>query len=418
MAKNIQAIRGMNDILPNETPIWRHVESVLYRVFSSYGYEEIRLPIVEHTELFVRTIGEVTDIVEKEMYTFLDKNGESLTLRPEGTASCVRAGIEHGLLHNQIQRFWYQGPMFRHERPQKGRYRQFHQAGIEVFGLTGPDIDVEVILLAARLWKILNISDKVSLEINTLGNHEERARYRDELVKYYTQHLSLLDADSQRRLHTNPLRILDSKNSVMLDLNSNAPKLLDYLASESRIHFDSICKLLDALTISYTVNPRLVRGLDYYCNTVFEWVTTELGSQGAVCAGGHYDGLVQEMGGQNTPAIGFAIGLERLVALVAETQKAVRFPDAYLVMLGDIAIDQGVIVSESLRDALPELRLMLNCNGGDLGKQLKRADKSGAKVAIIIDESDIVKIKYLREQKEQEILKLNDLTEFFTNLIL
>ncbi|OGT06464.1 MAG: histidine--tRNA ligase [Gammaproteobacteria bacterium GWE2_37_16] len=406
MKKNLQAIRGMNDILPNEISVWQHVENILREVLLNYGYQEIRTPIVESTELFVRTIGEVTDIVEKEMYTFLDRNGESLTLRPEGTASCVRAGIEHGLLHNQIQRFWYQGAMFRHERPQKGRYRQFHQCGIEVFGLKGPDIDIEILLLAARLWRRLGISNKVTLQINTLGNSACRARYREALVTYFEENLNLLDVDSERRLHTNPLRILDSKNPAMQDLIACAPKLLDFLDEESQAHFSGLRYLLDVAQVAYTINPRLVRGLDYYGLTVFEWVTTELGSQGAICAGGHYDGLVEELGGQATPAIGFAIGLERLVALVSQVSEFENNPDAYLVMLGDEALAAGLVLAENLRNAQPQLKLIMNCNGGNFGQQLKRADKIGARLALIIGEDEVktktVTVKYLREDRQQE----------------
>jgi len=411
MAKKLQAVRGMNDILPSETACWQRVEKVIRDVFNSYGYQEIRLPILESTELFVRTIGEVTDIVEKEMYTFLDRNGESLTLRPEGTAGCVRAGIEHGLLHNQIQRFWYQGAMFRHERPQKGRYRQFHQAGIEVFGLKGPDIDAEILLIAARLWRRLNIADQVSLQINTLGNALERANYRTELVKYLEQNINALDADSQKRLHTNPLRVLDSKNPDLQNLLHNAPKLLDHLGSESRAHFTRLCELLDAASLRYTINPRLVRGLDYYCQTVFEWVTTELGSQGAICAGGHYDGLVQELGGQGTPAIGYAIGLERLVALASEAANFTALPHIYLIMPDDLAVTKGLELAETLRDAVPNLKLMVNCGGGDISKQLKRADKSGANLVIIVGENDTVTVKFLREQRESKVVSYTDLRE-------
>jgi histidyl-tRNA synthetase len=415
MAQNLQAIRGMNDILPNETPYWRHVEQILRTVATSYGYQEIRTPIIEHTELFVRSIGEVTDIVEKEMYTFLDRNNESLTLRPEGTASCVRAGLEHGLLHNQIQRLWYQGQMFRHERPQKGRYRQFHQFGVEVFGLLGPDIDVEVLLLAARFFRLLGIANKVELQINSLGNIESRARYRQELVAYFNKNFASLDADSQRRLSLNPLRILDSKNPALQSLIAEAPRLIDYLDDVSKQHFSKLCSLLDAVKLPYVINPRLVRGLDYYGLTVFEWVTNELGSQNAVCAGGHYDGLVAELGGKGTPAIGFAIGLERLIDLVAKEQKIENVPDAYLVMVGDSALEKGLVLAENLRTALPSLNLILNCAGGNFTQQLKRADKSGAKVALILGENELqsnkITVKNLRGEEQQKTLSMAEVVE-------
>ncbi|MFA6409822.1 MAG: histidine--tRNA ligase [Gammaproteobacteria bacterium] len=411
MAKKLQAIRGMNDILPNETPHWQHLESILQNLMASYGYQEVRSPILESTELFVRTIGEVTDIVSKEMYTFEDRNGDSLTLRPEGTASCVRLGLEHGLLHNQTQRLWYMGPMFRHERPQKGRYRQFHQFGIEVFGLPGPDIDIEVLLLAARLWRLLGIENKVRLEINTLGTSACRARYREALVAYLQDNISQLDEDSQKRLTTNPLRILDSKNPALKDLILGAPKLLDYLDDNAREHFSRLKAMLDGLGIKYIVNPNLVRGLDYYCHTVFEWVTDELGAQGAICAGGHYDNLVAELGGQSTPAIGFAIGLERLLALVSENWKLEAAPHVYLLMLGEDAEVSGFELAEELRDAIPTLRLLTNCNGGDFAKQMKRADKSGAKLALVLDKATVV-VKYLRQNKPEETLKRADLVNF------
>lgn len=416
MAKKLQAIRGMNDVLPSDTPHWQRLESILQNLMISYGYQEVRSPLLEPTELFVRTIGEVTDIVSKEMYTFEDRNGDSLTLRPEGTASCVRLGLEHGLLHNQTQRLWYMGPMFRHERPQKGRYRQFHQFGVEVFGLPGPDIDVEVLLLAARLWRLLGIENKVRLEINTLGTMACRARYREALVVYLQENPDQLDEDSKKRLNTNPLRILDSKNPALKNLISGAPKLLDYLNDSAREHFSRLKSMLDGLGIKYLVNPNLVRGLDYYCNTVFEWVTDELGSQGAICAGGHYDNLVAELGGQSTPAIGFAIGLERLLALVVENWKLEVVLHVYLVMLGEEAEIAGFNLAEELHDVLPALRLLSNCSGGDLGKQLKRADKSGAKLALILDKSKLdincVTVKYLRENKSEITLQIGGIEKF------
>jgi histidyl-tRNA synthetase len=316
MAKNIQAIRGMHDILPEQTPIWQFVEQNLRDVLAAYGYSEIRLPIVEKTELFKRSIGEVTDIVEKEMYTFDDRNGDSLTLRPEGTAGCLRAGLEHGLLHNQTHRIWYYGPMFRHERPQKGRYRQFTQLGVETYGIASADIDAELITLSHRLWKKLGLSEQLELQINSLGTSEERLVYREKLVEYFNQQPELLDEDSQRRLISNPLRILDTKNPAMKELVENAPSLRDFLGAESKAHFTKLTDTLDALEIPYTINQRLVRGLDYYSKTVFEWVTTALGAQGTVCAGGRYDGLIEQLGGRANHAVGFAMGIERLVLLI------------------------------------------------------------------------------------------------------
>lgn len=407
MTTSVQAIRGMNDILPNEIPYWQKLESILRKLLSSYGYQEIRTPHVESTQLFLRTIGEATDIVEKEMYTFFDKNNESLTLRPEGTASCVRAGIEHGLLHNQIQRLFYLGSMFRHERPQKGRYREFHQCGVEVFGLKGPDIDVEILLLAARLWRILGIDQEVTLEINTLGLPETRLAYREVLVEYFNKNSAALDEDSGRRLITNPLRILDSKNPAMQELIENAPKLYDYLDDQSKAHFDGVKELLDRASLKYKVNPRLVRGLDYYCLTVFEWVTEALGSQGAICAGGHYDGLVAELGGQPTPALGFAIGLERLLALFSKNFELKIASDAYLVLLGKRAEAHGLNLAEKLRDALPGLRLVMNCGGGHLGQQLKRADKNGASFALILGDAEldanVVSVKDLKSGVQNNV---------------
>jgi histidyl-tRNA synthetase len=314
--QTINAIRGMHDILPEQTPLWQKTEQIIREVLNSYSYQEIRLPIVEKTELFKRSIGEVTDIVEKEMYTFDDRNGDSLTLRPEGTAGCLRACLEHGLLHGQTHRLWYLGQMFRHERPQKGRYRQFYQLGVETYGMATPDIDAEVILLSDRLWKRLGIRDKVTLELNSLGTVAERAAYREKLVEYFKAHFDALDEDSKRRLETNPLRILDTKNPAMQDLVKNAPELMDYLGEDSRAHFDTLKAHLDSLKVSYQINTRLVRGLDYYGKTVFEWVTTELGSQGTICAGGRYDGLIEQLGGKENYAIGFALGMERLLALV------------------------------------------------------------------------------------------------------
>jgi len=418
LGKNIQAIRGMHDILPERSSLWQHVEGVIKRGFLCYGYREIRPPILEKTELFSRSIGEVTDIVEKEMYTFEDRNGDSLTLRPECTASCVRAGIENGLLHNQIQKLWYSGPMFRHERPQKGRYRQFYQMGAEVFGLEGPDIDAELILMSARIWKDLGIDDIVHLELNSLGTTEERAAYREELVAYLSQHQDRLDEDSRRRLSSNPLRILDSKNPEMRDIIAGAPNLYDSLGEASRAHFTELRQLLDAAGIRYTINPRLVRGLDYYCNTVFEWVTEALGAQGTVCAGGRYDGLVEQLGGKWTPGVGFAMGLERLILLVEERQTVAdgQAPHLYLITAGAQAQTHGFLIAESLRDSLPGLRIMTHCGGGGFKSQFKRADRSGARWAVVLGEEEIANqtmgIKDLRGELAQQSIPQSDLAAF------
>ncbi|HEY0211275.1 histidine--tRNA ligase [Acerihabitans sp.] len=392
MAKNIQAIRGMNDYLPEDTAVWQRIEGQLKHVLAGYGYSEIRLPIVEQTPLFKRAIGEVTDVVEKEMYTFEDRNGESLTLRPEGTAGCVRAGIEHGLLYNQEQRLWYIGPMFRYERPQKGRYRQFHQLGVEVFGLTGPDIDAELILLTARWWRALGIDGHVALELNSIGSLEARARYREALVAFLERHQDALDDDCRRRMHTNPLRVLDSKNAGIQALLNDAPVLTDYLDDESREHFNGLCELLARAGIPYTVNPRLVRGLDYYNRTVFEWVTTSLGAQGTVCAGGRYDGLVEQLGGRAAPAVGFAMGLERLVLLVREVNPHYQprpVVDVYLISSGNGTQGAAMALAEQIRDALPDLRLMTNYGGGNFKKQFGRADKWGARLALVLGEDEV-----------------------------
>jgi len=410
VAKNIQAIRGMNDYLPEETALWQRIEGTLKQVLGSYGYSEIRLPIVEQTPLFKRAIGEVTDVVEKEMYTFEDRNGESLTLRPEGTAGCVRAGIEHGLLYNQEQRLWYIGPMFRYERPQKGRYRQFHQLGAEVFGLQGPDIDAELILLTARWWKALGIAEHVKLELNSIGSLEARANYRDALVAFLEQHVEVLDEDCKRRMYSNPLRVLDSKNPEVQALLNDAPRLSEYLDEESRAHFAGLCELLAQAGIPYTVNERLVRGLDYYNRTVFEWVTTSLGAQGTVCAGGRYDGLVEQLGGRATPAVGFAMGLERLVLLVQAVNPEFKAPsaiDVYVISSGAGTQSAAMRLAEQVRDAAPQLKLMTNYGGGNFKKQITRADKWGARIALILGESEVaeqqVVVKDLRSG-EQETL--------------
>ena len=418
MAKNIQAIRGMHDLLPDQIGLWQRLEDGTRQVLESYGYREIRTPLVEVTELFKRSIGEVTDIVEKEMYTFPDRNGDSLSLRPEGTASCVRAAIEHGLL-DQPRRLWYRGPMYRHERPQKGRYRQFHQIGVEVFGLEGPDIDQEVVFLTHRLWRTLGLAG-LRLEVNSLGEAEERATYRTELVAYLEAHHCHLDEDSRRRLLTNPLRVLDSKNPELREVIAGAPVLLDHLGEASRQHFAAFCAGLDAAGIPYQVNPRLVRGLDYYNLTVFEWITDDLGAQGTVCAGGRYDGLVAQLGGRPTPAVGFAMGLERLVALLenAAPNPLATLPslDAYLVAVGDAAQVAAAALAERLRDLAPDLRLQCHCGGGSFKSQFKKADRSGAHFALILGEGELARgvlgVKPLRVEGEQRELPLDELGPF------
>lgn len=417
MIKSFQAVKGMNDCLPESSPTWQYLESCLRRITANYGYAEIRMPIVESTQLFCRSIGEVTDIVEKEMYTFTDKGEESLTLRPEGTASCVRAGIEHGLLYNQQQRLWYMGPMFRRERPQKGRYRQFYQFGAETFGLAGPDIDAELILLSARLWQELGFSDQVELQINSLGSNQAREQYKQVLIAYFEENIQQLDEDSLRRLKSNPLRILDTKNSAMRSLIENAPKLTEHLDDESATHFSGLCKKLEMLGIDYKINPKLVRGLDYYNRTVFEWVTNSLGAQGTICAGGRYDGLVEQLGGQATPACGFAMGLERIILLL-EQQKGFKNKlsetiDVYLCMLGEAAESEGFKLAEILRDKQSDIKLQMHCGGGNLKKQLKRADKAAAKIALIIGEDEAnnqtVTIKFLLNQQEQMTISQQEL---------
>ncbi|MFO7705403.1 MAG: histidine--tRNA ligase [Halopseudomonas sp.] len=415
--KTLQAVRGMNDILPADAALWQYFERCVAQLLGSYGYQQIRLPIVESTELFKRTIGEVTDIVEKEMYTFDDRNGDSLTLRPEGTAGCVRAMLEHGLLGGGVShKVWYNGPMFRHERPQKGRYRQFNQIGVETFNLGGPDIDAELILLNWRLWKQLGLQDVVSLQLNSLGSSADRVRYREALVGYLRERYEQLDEDSQRRLETNPLRVLDSKNQNTQALLSEAPKLADYLNDEAREHFAGLCALLDAAGLPYEINPRLVRGLDYYGLTVFEWVTDQLGSQGTVCAGGRYDGLVAQLGGKPAPAVGFAMGIERLLLLIQTLDlvpaELARQVDVYLVTLGEGADKAGFRLAEQLRDALPGVRLVVHCGGGSFKSQFKKADKSGALFALILGEDEVaaqrVGIKPLRGEGEQENIAWQD----------
>jgi histidyl-tRNA synthetase len=410
MPERLQAIRGMHDVLPERAPVWQHLEDRARAVIEGYGYRELRTPLVEPVELFKRSIGEVTDIVEKEMYAFDDRGGDRLALRPEGTASCVRAAIEHGLL-DQPQRIWYRGPMFRRERPQRGRYRQFHQIGVEVLGLAGPDIDIEVITMTRRLWQALGLSD-LRLELNSLGDGDERARYRADLVAHLRAHESALDDDSRRRLDTNPLRVLDSKNPALAPVIAAAPSLLDYLGDASRTHFEALCAGLDAAGIGYAVNPRLVRGLDYYNRTVFEWITDALGTQGTVCAGGRYDGLVAQLGGRDTPAVGFALGIERLLDLL-DTSAIDTGPDAYLVTLGDAAAAAAPGIAERLRDAVPGLRLLMHCGGGGFKNQFKKADKSGAPLALILGDEEVaqgtVGCKPLRGAGEQRSLSFDDL---------
>jgi len=419
MSKTLQAIRGMNDILPDAAPVWQHFEQIVRDWLRAYGYREIRMPMVEQTTLFKRAIGEVTDIVEKEMYTWTDAlNNESLTLRPEGTASCVRAVLEHNLLFGSPQRLFYSGPMFRHERPQKGRYRQFHQVGIESLGYAGPDMDAEHILMSARLWKQLGLSG-IELQINTLGTSEDRARHRTRLIHYLESQQEILDEDAKRRLHTNPLRILDSKNPALQDLIAAAPKLLDDLDEVSLKHFEELQSLLRAAGVSYRINPRLVRGLDYYNFTVFEWVTDQLGSQGTVCAGGRYDGLVEQLGGKPAPACGFAMGVERLLALM-EAQGRVpvkEVPDIYLAHFGAPVQTYALTVAEQLRDA--GLQVVLHCGGGSFKSQMKKADASGARFALLIGEdemdADVVSLKALRTQAEQVSVPLTQVISLVRN---
>ncbi len=421
----IQAIRGMHDILPEQSPYWQWLENKARQVLSAYGYQEIRLPIVEKTELFKRSIGEVTDIVEKEMYTFDDRNGDSLTLRPEGTAGCLRACLEHGLLHNQSHRLWYYGPMFRHERPQKGRYRQFYQLGVETYGMPGPDVDAEMILLTDRLWKKLGIRDKVELQLNSLGTTEERTAYRSTLVTYFKQHIDVLDEDSLRRLETNPLRILDSKNPDMQAMLQAAPVLLEHLGEDSLNHFNSLKSTLDDLGIEYQLNTRLVRGLDYYGKTVFEWVTDELGAQGTICAGGRYDGLIEQLGGKANHAIGFAMGMERILALVELLDDVAVEPnvDVYMIRVGEAAEKAGIALAEQIRDNIDGLKLQVNCGGGSFKSQFKKADKSGAAYAIILGDDEAqngkAALKSLRIEQEQVTLThgelMQNLHDWYTN---
>ena len=426
MAKNnqsVQAVRGMHDILPEQSPQWQYAEKIIREVLASYCYQEIRLPIVEKTELFKRSIGEVTDIVEKEMYTFEDRNKDSLTLRPEGTAGCLRACLEHGLLHNQVHRLWYSGPMFRHERPQKGRYRQFYQLGVETYGMPGPEIDVEIILLTERLWKRLGIRDKVRLELNTLGTTEERLVYREKLVAYFKQHIELLDEDSLRRLETNPLRILDSKNKALKQVIENAPELMNYLQEESCNHFETLKNTLDFLGVEYEINTRLVRGLDYYGKTVFEWITDDLGAQGTVCAGGRYDSLVEQLGGKENYAVGFAMGMERLLLLLEQLDNLPipRSVDVYMILVGQKAKIEGMQLAEKIRNQIEGIKIQVNYGGGSFKSQFKKADKSGAEYAIILGDDEVsrgeVGLKPLRIDQAQQNLTQKELFEILTETI-
>lgn len=419
MTQQIQAIRGMNDILPQYADLWAFFEQTIQEWLGAYGYQSIRMPIVEQTSLFKRAIGEVTDIVEKEMYTFTDAlNGDSLTLRPEGTASCVRAVLQHNLLYNAPQRLWYMGPMFRHERPQKGRYRQFHQVGVESLGYAGPDMDAEHILMTARLWRLLGL-DGISLQINTLGTGEDRARHRKKLIHYLERHQDILDEEAKRRLHTNPLRVLDSKNPAMQAMIEAAPKLLDDLDEASLKHFESLQVMLRNAGVAYEINPRLVRGLDYYNFTVFEWVTDRLGAQGTVCAGGRYDGLIEQVGGKPAPACGFAMGVERLLALLEDGgfQAPRRVPDAYLLHVGEAADQMAMTAAEKLRDR--GLDVILHCGGGSFKSQMKKADASGARYALIIGDDEAaageVSVKPLRELAEQARMTLEQAAELLNN---
>ena len=424
MALNVQAVRGMNDLLPEDTSVWQQVETVLRQTLSSFGYSEVRMPVVEHTNLFCRAIGEVTDVVEKEMYTFEDRSGEMLSLRPEGTAGCVRCALEHNLIYNQEQRLWYMGPMFRHERPQKGRYRQFHQTGVEVFGLKGPDIDAELIIMTYELWKRFGIQDQVKLQLNSLGSAQERAAYRESLVKFLEAHFDELDEDSKRRTHTNPLRVLDTKDEKVGELLKSAPKLADHFGEETKAHFAKLRALLDAEGIAYEINPRLVRGLDYYNLTVFEWVTDALGAQGTVCGGGRYDGLVEQLGGSPTCAVGFGLGMERLILLLQTLGKITprNSVDVYVLGSGDDIELHEAKTASFLRKALPGVRIMTHCGGGNFKRQFKRADKTGARAAVILGNDEIargsVTIKDLRNKDSvQSEYALDDAPEALRKIL-
>lgn len=417
MAEQIKVIRGMHDTLPASMPVWHFVESTVINILNSYGYEEIRTPILEKTELFMHSIGETSDIVTKEMYTFEDRNGDLLTMRPEGTASCVRAIIENGLVQSKHNRLWYYGPMFRHERPQKGRLRQFHQIGVEAFGLPGPDIDAEIIMMCARIWKNLGLTG-LKLEINSLGSSDARLAYREKLIEYFSDNKDALDQDSLVRLDKNPMRILDSKNPELEKLIQSAPQMADTLDEESKEHFELLQNILDSVNISYTINPRMVRGLDYYNRTVFEWVTDQLGAQSAVCAGGRYDGMIQHFGGPPTPGIGFGMGLERLTILLEESNRddiPAQTADIYFVIATDEGIPTAMSLAEKLRDQLPGIRLITHCGGGNFKKQFKKADRSGAQIALILGKDELEKqtvgIKSLRTESEQQEVSWLELVE-------
>ncbi|KTD41376.1 histidine--tRNA ligase [Legionella parisiensis] len=424
MTERIQAIRGMNDILPEAMVFWRSIEQIFVSVLSSYGYQEIRFPLIESTQLFKRTIGEVTDIVEKEMYTFNDLNGDSITLRPEGTAGCVRACLQNGLLHNQQQKLWYMGPMFRHERPQKGRYRQFNQLGVEAFGMQGALVELELISLCRKFWEQLGFADFVQLQVNTLGELTERHDYKKTLVEYLTDHENQLDEDSKRRLTRNPLRILDSKNPEMQQLLANAPKLIDVLGEKSRAHFQSFCDGLDALKVPYVINPVLVRGLDYYGHTVFEWVTDKLGSQSTVCAGGRYDILIEQLGGNPTPAVGFALGIERIYLLMETLnllQQESKKNALYLIATNEQAVIRGLVISEWIRKAYPKIEVSVNTAGGSFKSQFKKADKSGARLALVLGEDELaneqISIKDLRNEAEQITVDQNMINQVLKDFL-
>lgn len=421
MSQAIKALRGMHDILPEQMPIWHHLEKICASLSHRYGFEEIRPPILESTTLFKRSIGDVTDIVEKEMYTFADRNGDSLSLRPEGTACCVRAGIQNNLLYNQVRRLWYYGPMYRHERPQKGRYRQFYQWGVEAFGMHSPTMDIELIAMSARLWRELSLLDQVTLQINTLGTSDERAQYRLTLIEYLQAHIDDLDDDSKKRLSSNPLRILDSKNPQTQTIVSAAPTLMSCLGDDSLAHFKMVCDGLGALGITYTVNPCLVRGLDYYQHTVFEWVSDALGAQGTVCAGGRYDGLVQMLGGKDTPAVGFAMGMERVVLLLTAASQWSDYPDIYLIAQSDALQSELLVLAEKIRDTNDSFKIMIDHKGGSLKNQLKRADKSNARWVILVDKewaaNGVIQLKSMNKRTEQKIFNLVELFSFFKNQI-
>ncbi|MBK8675491.1 MAG: histidine--tRNA ligase [Cellvibrionales bacterium] len=418
----IQSIRGMNDLLPHESHVWQFIESTVADVLHGYGYREIRFPILEQTALFKRAIGEVTDIVEKEMYTFEDRNGDSLTLRPEGTASCVRACEQNGLLYNQTQKLWYMGPMFRHERPQKGRLRQFHQIGVEAFGFDGPDIDAEMLLLTARLWRELGLENLVSLQLNSLGSNAARAAYRAALVAYLENYVAELDVDSQRRLHSNPLRILDSKDENTQKILCDAPQMQSYLDDVSRRHFDVLCNALTRAGVVFELNSRLVRGLDYYNATVFEWVTSALGAQGTVCAGGRYDGLVEQLGGKPTPAFGFAMGVERLALLLESAREVPAMQPDVFIIFSEEAMADALLLAENCRNALPHAAVILNTGGGSFKNQFKRADRSGASIALVLGEDELAKqvvaVKFLRDEREQQVVPFGTLSAFLRQYLL